>query len=164
MDVSSEPAGRGITVTIKYGKGYEHAWAVFRGLPHEVRQDVIAYFGLEDTSELTLSEVVLNASQLAQGKGLVASKLGGTAVSGGSEGAAGNDVWAAAASGSGGPSGASQGPSDEEKEAARVKALIEGTDSLDGLKRVWAENQAAFSLPGVMDAYKAKGKALKAGG
>lgn len=165
MDVSSEPTGRGIKVTIKYGKGYEHAWAAFLGLAHEVRQDVIAYFGLEETDGLTLSEVVLNASQLAQGKGLAATKLGAVALSPGQQAASGGDVWDAAASGSEGPSGASggasEGPSPEEQEVKRILALIEATTDTDALKRVWAENQAAFSLPGVMDAYKAKGKSLK---
>ncbi|MDH6462037.1 hypothetical protein M2302_002212 [Micromonospora sp. A200] len=159
MSIASEPKGRGITVTIKYGKGYEETWAVFNGLPAEVRHDLMEYFGLDEdeVAGLTLSEVVVNATNLAHGKGNVAGILGGTVIPSPQQARANatrttGDVWAEAA--------ASTAPPAEPEENPVLK-LIEGATDVPTLQRIWAENQAAFADSAVMDAWKARGKALQ---
>jgi hypothetical protein len=150
--------GRGITVTVKYGKGYEESWVVFRGPSiTQVREDIIDYFGMDRASvaELTLSDVVVNATNLAHGKGNVAAALGATVIKSGPTPAAtenpASSAWAQAAQ--------------QEAEAPAenpMLARIAATTNVDELKRLWAENQAAFAEADVMAAWKARGKALKA--
>ncbi|MGW1258441.1 hypothetical protein ACWD5Q_25490 [Streptomyces sp. NPDC002513] len=48
-------------------------------------------------------------------------------------------------------------------EQSGTKALLEQIEAcrtIDELKRLWAENQAAFSDSAVMDAWKARGRVL----
>lgn len=151
-----QPEGRGITVTVKYGKGYEESWVVFRGPSiTQVREDIIDYFGMDraSVSELTLSDVVVNATNLAHGKGNVAAALGATVIKSGPTPteAPATSAWAQAAQ--------------QEAEAPAVNpmlAQIAATTSTDELRRLWAANQSAFADAEVMAAWKARGKALKA--
>ncbi|ONI83988.1 hypothetical protein ALI22I_34030 [Saccharothrix sp. ALI-22-I] len=165
-----------MTVTIKYGKGYEETWAVFNGLPDEVRADLIRYFGLDEyaASGLTLNELVINATKVAHGgpipmptqaaqaapdeaqvMQLLKDELGARPIQ---EPAPKGDPWADAGSSAGSP------PWDiSEKPAVNpMLAQIEACKSVPELQRLWAENQAAFQDGALMDAYKAKGRALKA--
>ena len=140
MGIASEPKGRGITVTIKYGKGYEDAWAVFHGLADEVRDDILSFFDIdrESVTGLSLSDLVVNATGTAHAVGNVAGYLGGTVI-------------------------ASQAtPDSQAAEPAPhpLLAVIEQTPDVPALKRIWAENQDAFTDPAVMAAWKAKGRAL----
>lgn len=140
--------GAGIGVTIKTGKGYEDTWITFRGSPKQIREDICATFGMEcaNVADLSLFDVVVNATTIAHGTSTVASKLGGTVVS--------NKAKA-------------EEPKEEqpaEPEANPILAQIEACADTDALRRLWAENQAAFSDAAVMAAWKAKGKALKAAG
>ena len=60
-------ADRGITVTIKSGKEYDKSWEVFHGSPAEVREDMLAYYGISanDVTKLTTHELqVLIAAQV----------------------------------------------------------------------------------------------------
>lgn len=155
-DIVSDGPGRGVTVTVKYGKGYEEPWAVFRGLVREVREDIITFFGLdrESVAELTLSEITVNAKQVAQGKGAVASKLGGTVISSRSSqdkpAATGDDAWAEA-----------DKPAEPEK--SPLYDLIQGTQDVAALQRLYAENAATFKADAdLMKAWKTHGKSLKA--
>ncbi|USH44952.1 hypothetical protein SEA_GREENWEASEL_34 [Streptomyces phage GreenWeasel] len=158
---------RGITVTIKYGKGYDDSWAVFKGTPGEVREDVLDYFGIDRDSAtgLTLSEVVVNATQIAHGKGLIAAKLGATVIAEEPAPPAKpqGDPWAAI--GTSQPvTVADQAPAsspDQDKNAWVLGEIAKKTTRAE-LKKFWAENQSFFADPSVMDAYKAKGKSLPA--
>ncbi|MEU9126566.1 hypothetical protein AB0D08_00360 [Kitasatospora sp. NPDC048540] len=161
---------RGITVTIKYGKGYEETWAVFKGSANEVREDIAAYFGFppEAMEGLTLSEVVVNATSLAHGKGNIAAMLGATIIpvsQSAVPAAPTGDPWAAAAQSApasnwapkaSGPEPAAEDPN------AWILGEIEKQPDRDSLKRLWAENQSFFADPAVMAAWKSKGKALAA--
>lgn len=159
MGVSSEPKGRGITVTIKYGKGYEQTWAVFHGLPDEVREDIVSFFGMqgENVVNLTLSDVVVNATSIAHGVGTIAATFGATVIASETrkpEPAAvdtGSDAWAQASA---------PRQADETPAANPVLASIAQAPDVPALQRIWAENQAAFADPAVMDAWKARGRAL----
>lgn len=157
---------RELTVTIKYGKGYEETWAVFKGNPDEVREDIISYFGLmrDSVTELTLSELVVEVTSLAHGKGNIARFLGGTIIPPSEQSAppqtstaSNEDPWAAASSAA--PAPAAQPAEDPN---AYILGEIEKQTDVASLKRLWAENQSFFSDPSVMAAWKAKGKALSA--
>lgn len=143
--------GRGVTVTIKYSKGYESPWIVFRGTPSEVIEDLGATFGI-DTEGLTLSEVVHNATAQAHRMNNLGDRLGAVSVSAGAS--TGSDPWA------------SVDDPEPEKPAADPNAVhyagIEAAQNRQELQTYWAKNQAAFANPELMAAYKARGKALAA--
>lgn len=149
----SDTRDRGIGITIKYGKGYEETWATFSGTNDEIRELITQYFGFESASvaDLTTSELVVNATQLAHGKGNVAALLGGTVIPSSSapandeaQNATADDVWSQA----------------EQNAPNPLLAQIESCGDVEALKLLWAENQAAFSDAEVEAAYKAKGRAL----
>ncbi|MCM8548807.1 hypothetical protein [Streptomyces sp. STCH 565 A] len=159
---------RGITVTIKYGKSYEDTWAVFKGGAGEVRQDILDYFGIESDSVtgLTLSDIVTNATQIAHGKGLIATQLGATVIAQEPAPAPAKpqgDPWASV--GTSQPvTVADQAPasSSEQDKNTWILGEIEKQTNRADLKKLWANNQSFFADPAVMTAYKAKGKALPA--
>jgi hypothetical protein len=146
-----------IGVTIKYGKGYEDTWAVFRGSVRQVRDLICDYFGFEckDETSLSLSALVVNATNLAHGKGNIASILDARIISETPNDAPANDPWAAAS--------ASEPEQPTANKSAWILGEIERAPSLDELKKLWAANQAMFDDPAVMAAYKARGRALKNG-
>ncbi|MCX2949953.1 hypothetical protein [Lentzea sp. NEAU-D7] len=171
---------RGITVTIK-GKGDKaDPWAVFYGSPTEIRDDLTAFFGLDSytTEQRTLHELVQLAAKIASGApmpaGMQASsssdseaeaearamkllkdELGAKPVA---EGTTAEDVWANASSSPSEP----PWPTDDKPAVNPMLAQIDACTSVDALKKLWAANQAAFADGSLMDAYKAKGRALKA--
>lgn len=164
--MSDEVLGRGITVTVKYGKGYEESWAVFRGQADEVREDLEAYFGLdrEATAEYTLSELVVHATRIAHAKGNVAGLLGGTIVKGVNQAEPTQPAKAAKADGTDPWVGVEQGSRQAKAEDDPNRAMLDtiaACASGDQLRTLWAENQAAFADPAVMDAWKARGRELK---
>ncbi|MFB8350976.1 hypothetical protein [Streptomyces niveus] len=151
------------SVTIKYGKSYDDTWAVFKGTSAEIRANILEFFGMDPATQqgLSLSSVVINATNIAHGKGLIATALGATVV----EETATNaeptkptsDPWAAASA------------SRESASVATAKAdpnayilgEIEKKTTVQELKKLWAENQSFFSDATVMAAWKAKGKSLQ---
>ena len=42
---------RGVTVTVKYGSGYEAPWTVFHGTVDEVKEDMGVWFGQEEAAK-----------------------------------------------------------------------------------------------------------------
>ncbi|WP_405799462.1 hypothetical protein [Streptomyces sp. NBC_01506] len=152
------------TVTIKYGKSYDDTWAVFKGTSAEIRANILEFFGMDPTTQqgLSLSGVVINATNIAHGKGLIATALGATVV----EETAPNteptkptgDPWAAASASSG---SASVTTSKQADPNAYILGEIAKKATVKELKELWAANQTFFSDPAVMAAWKAKGKALQ---
>ncbi|MEU5433805.1 hypothetical protein AB0G73_10550 [Streptomyces sp. NPDC020719] len=153
----STTEGRGISVTIKWGKGYEDTWAVFRGDPEGIRSQIVEFFGFmcESVTELTLSELVVEATSIAHGTGNIARYLGGTIVPQSElhEPQAG-DPWAAAT--------APEPQATKESASGWILGEIENASSIEALQRLWAANQSAFESEQVMDAWKARGRVLKA--
>ncbi|MGW0705072.1 hypothetical protein ACWD4G_03690 [Streptomyces sp. NPDC002643] len=145
-----------IGVTIKYGKGYEDTWAVFRGSVRQVRELICDYFGFEckDETGLSLSDLVVNATNLAHGKGNVASILDARIISETPSQPQADDPWAAASAQPEQPTG---------NASAWILGEIEKQTSIADLQKLWAANQAMFSDTAVMAAYKARGRALKNG-
>lgn len=147
-----------ISVTIKYHKGYEASWAVFRGESVEdLKNDLADYFGLdrESVTALPLHDVVLNVTQIAHGTQTAASVLGAVSIPGTpdapDEGQA--NPWA--------QSGGEPAKPSEDPNGFLRDAIADATD-VDSLKRLWAENQAAFAGDAdLLAAWKAKGKSLK---
>jgi hypothetical protein len=160
-----------VKITIKYGKTYEDTWAVFEGGAPEVRAEILEYFGMDPETQrgLSLSSVVVNATQIAHGKALIATSLGATVVeetTTDEPAKPAGDPWAAA-SAKQSPSAWSGSASVAEPKAEDPNAYILGEiakkTTVAELKKLWAENQSFFADPAVMTAYKAKGKALSAG-
>lgn len=149
----------GITVTLKYDKGYDAPWAVFKAPSAEaVRADIISYFGLEyaSVSELTLHELVVNVTNIAQGGITAATMLNAVAIPATSRAVEEqtDNPWA--------------GLDDEEDEEKKQEAnplaylfdAIAAATNVEELQRVWVKNQSAFTDEAVVAAYKARGKAL----
>ncbi|NWF28265.1 hypothetical protein HW130_18655 [Streptomyces sp. PKU-EA00015] len=155
--VTSYPDGS-IGVTIKYGKGYEDTWAVFRGSVRQVRDLICDYFGFEckDVTTLSLSDLVVNATNLAHGKGNIASILDAQIISDPALAkSAADDPWAAAS--------AAQPESKNDNASAWILGEIQKQTTIADLQKLWAANQAMFADPSVMASYKARGRALKNG-
>lgn len=166
-DVASASRAQGIGITIKYGKGYESTWATFTGLPHEVREQIIAYFGFAEDAvrELTLSELVVNATSVAHGKGNAAATLGAVAIPASQQGQeqSAPPATETASDASSDPWEAVESSAPAEPAVNPLYAQIEAAQSVDELKVLWADNQAAFSDADLMAAWKAKGKSLQGG-
>ncbi|MFE4451403.1 hypothetical protein [Streptomyces sp. NPDC056796] len=157
-----------ITVTIKYGKAHDDSWAVFRGTPSGIRANILDYFGMDPETQvgLSLSSIVVNATNVAHGKGLIATALGATVVEETTTDAPAKpqgDPWAAAASAPAqapsAPSPAPAAPSEDPN--AYILGEIAKKTTVMELKKLWAENQSFFKDAAVMAAWKAKGKALQ---
>ncbi|MEU0343316.1 hypothetical protein ABZ092_31275 [Streptomyces bobili] len=159
-----------LSVTIKYDKGHDATWAVFRGTPGEIRADVMEFFGMDPATQvgLSLSSIVTNATQIAHGKGLIATSLGATVVEETTHEAPAKpseDPWAAASAqqaSSPWPGSVSVAEPKAEEPNAWILGEIEKKATVQELKKLWAENQSFFSDAAVMAAWKAKGKALSA--
>ncbi|MEV3858495.1 hypothetical protein AB0J38_29795 [Streptomyces sp. NPDC050095] len=145
----------GITITIKYGKGHEDTWAVFRGTPETVRAWITEHFGFKPAmvEDLTLSELVLEATNIAHGKGNLAAYLGATVIPAPqADQSQANDPWSQAEAAPAPPqdSGSTWALSEIKKQA-----------SIGDLQKFWAGNQSFFADPEVMAAYKARGRELQ---
>ena len=163
MGTMSDPRGRGITVTIKYGKGYEDTWAVFHGTVDDVRTDIADFFGLTPASEtdITLSDLVINATAVAHGVGNVAGKLGGVVIASTSEQTPASGESAPPEAGRPDPwKQAAATPAPQEPEPNPLLAQIQQAPTVRALELLWVENQAAFSEPSVMAAWKTRGREL----
>ncbi|MGW8953516.1 hypothetical protein [Streptomyces sp. NPDC055709] len=157
-----------MSVTIKYDKGHDATWAVFKGTAGEIRADVMEFFGMDPATQagLSLSSIVTNATQIAHGKGLIATALGATVIEETTSEAPAKpqgDPWAAAASTQSGPwpGSASVAEPKSSDPNAYILGEIEKQTTVDGLKKLWAANQSFFSDASVMAAWKAKGKSLQ---
>ncbi|WKU46725.1 hypothetical protein Q3V23_23165 [Streptomyces sp. VNUA116] len=132
--------GRSTTVTIKYGPDSGDPQVAFQGTPGDIRGDVASFFGFDsDTcAALTLGELVLEVAQLAQGASHVARGLGARVV----------------------PQQPAAVPPEAQPVDNPLLGQIEACNSVEQLKELWAANQSAFADPAVMDAWKARGRAL----
>ncbi|MEU5403699.1 hypothetical protein ABZ348_30910 [Streptomyces sp. NPDC005963] len=156
-----------ISITIKFSGDKDATWATFRGTPGEVRAEILATFGMDPATQqgLSLSSVIVNATSIAHGKGVIATALGATVVeetaTGGPSKPEG-DPWAAAAGGQGASTGAESASAAAEDPNAYILGQIEKATTVQGLKKLWAENQGFFKDSAVMAAWKAKGRSLQA--
>lgn len=148
---------QGVTVTIKYGKGYEEPWVVFKGSVHEVFANVSDYFDIQTDEEWTLNELVLEANRIAHGGANVVREFGAkpaavekTSPSGNAE--ADTSVEAESASDS-----EALGP---------VESLVQKmkeAGSVDDLRTLWLENKALYEAhKSVQEAYSSRGRELTA--
>ena len=74
---------RGLSVTVKHGKGYEDSWEVFSGSPAEIREDMLSFYGIDagDVSMLTTHELVavISAQVHSEDVGDIFARLSGEA-------------------------------------------------------------------------------------
>lgn len=155
----------GISVTIKGnepGGKFNDAkvpgtWIVFHGSPARVKEQIIEVFSLTEELDRPLFDIVNEATELFKASGTVTGQLGGRVLS---DGQSSGPAWQEAQSSPATP--AAPEKTDEEKQVERLTAEVEKATSGDELKQLWARNQEAFKNEGLMDAWKAKGKALSA--
>ncbi|MCJ0870242.1 hypothetical protein [Streptomyces sp. AP-93] len=136
-----------ITIKVPCGDGGTAPQVVFSGTASGLRDELGSFFGLESKSvtSLTLHEILVEVSQLARSAEAITSGLGAHVVPQAST--------AAPPAPQGGPTGSP---------ASAVLEQIAACQAADELRRLWAANQAAFAEPVVMDAWKARGRALQA--
>lgn len=160
---------RDVGVTLKFPESKRYAndnpWITFRGTPQSIREDILAVMGWNPAdNELGLAALVLNAQREVTALATVANGMGGRVISEGSGKPAG-PAWEAAAGGSSDPwaaPAADKPPSKSEAEieVERLTAEVAATTTVADLQQLWARNQEAFKDAALMEAYKAKGKAL----
>jgi hypothetical protein len=139
----------GTGVTIKEGKGYEESWFTFRGTPAQIKEDLIQFFGLDSASvaDWTVHAVASHCKAIAHGIAVVATELGAAVIADGpSENL---------------PASSTPSPTEDAPAESPLLARIAATTDAESLKRLWAENQDAFKDATVMNAWKARGKALQ---
>lgn len=165
--MSESTSARPVSVTFKYGKGYEEPWVVFQGTAAEVRAEIASFFGVTEEvhKDFTLSELVVFANNVAHGKGAAAAILGATPVPSSMTGQSAFDIVDAEAGGQqkAGDEPARQAQSEQDAEVGALLGKIAEATSRDALKDIWARNRALFDAkPELTEAYKAKGKSLPA--
>lgn len=143
----SDPNERsGISVTLKQD-GKDGTWIVFHGSPERVGEDIAQTFGMspETVADMDLVGQVVEATRVYKGMATVGRVLGGRQTKGGSE------AWAQARDAA---------PAEPARDPLYVD--IEEQTSVDGLKKLWAENRATFDNDAeLFAAWKAKGKSIK---
>jgi hypothetical protein len=149
--------------TIKAGKGYEAMWLTPKGSPAEIVSWLMEAFGFTEdmVGGMTPYEVAVMAEDVMQGRRNLAAQLGAVQLSTTEQqarpsGATGEAAWAIVD----GEAGGQQTPAVNENQWL-IEALTNAA-TVDDLKRLWAENKAAFSDEAVKGAYSARGAALKA--
>lgn len=156
-----------ISFTVKYGKGYDESWVVFRGNIWQLRADIIAYFGIDVgyASGLTLHELGVAATHVAHGTGAVAKVLNATPISA-TEALTGEPTGDAALVEAEKDTALPYGGSPTEAAPADPNAdliqQLQTAASIADLKALWVKHQAAFTDADVKAAYSKRGKALKA--
>lgn len=139
------------SVTIKSGKGYDDTWQVFRGESlKEVRDQIVEFFDMEVSGDLSLHSVVLEATRLAHGGAAPVKILGAKVEAEVKDGE--KDPWAEA----------EKAEQKTEDPYAGLIAELGAAPDVEELRRIWQRNQDHFSEERVMEAYKARGKALTA--
>lgn len=148
-----------VTYTMKGGKGYEEPWVVFHGTPDAIRENALAIFGMEQEqfAGVATSDVLSELNEIFNGTRQVMKTLGGSTVKPSEEvkPSAGHDPWASE-------------PTPDSNEANaddpvdKMLERIEAVTDVAALKSLWAKNKELFNDSRLMDAYKAKGKALTA--
>lgn len=152
----------GVSITIKTGKGYDDTWLGFTGTVESVRANIKATFDLDDT-DLTLFELVQNATSTAHGVATAVRALGGTVVAPpapGKDEAQANvrpDAWAEAEAGESVESG--------NDPYVTLAANIERQTDVTSLRRLYAEHKDLFTADSeaakaAKKAWQDKGQAL----
>ncbi|MFJ3907449.1 hypothetical protein [Streptomyces vinaceus] len=136
-----------ITIKVPCGEGGDAPQVTFGGTASDLREELSSFFGLDckSVTSLTLHEILVEVGQLARSTEAIVSGLGARVVP------------QASAPAPPAPQGAPSG-----SPASAVLEQIAACQTADELRRLWAANQAAFATSVVMDAWKARGRALQA--
>jgi hypothetical protein len=138
--------------------GKDGTWIVIHGTPAEVRRQVIEVFDMEGQEDQPLYDLINEATRLFKASGNINSALGGRVVgqktSEDKRPSGGGSAWDRAASG--------EGEAEQvDPNVTRLTAEIEGVESVDALKELYARNKVHFDgNDDLMAAWKAKGKSL----
>ncbi len=150
-----------IVVTVKYGKGYEAPWVVFRGdTSDQVRGRMFDYFGVDSNAYegLSLHEVVLSLVEVAQGTRALVTNLGAEVVPTNGTGTVPGTTTDTNVRGS----AAFDAAIDELGPYASVISLFEAAESRSALTKLYARYKDAYEASeAVREAYKRRGKEVK---
>lgn len=146
-------SGGEISLTLKHGGGYGDPWLVFRSASAEgLKQQVLDFFDIEGVSEdATPAEVAYLATADSLSKYAIHGNLEAKTVS--SSKPKTRAVKPAATS--------TESSDSSESEVEYVKELFAQAESVEDVKRVWAENKKLCSgNDELLATYKARGKEL----
>lgn len=140
--------GQPVSVSITCGQEATDPQISLCGVERDVHGSIASAFGFDrnSVSSLSLYELAVEAGQLARSATVVLKGLGGHVVPQAEPGTLPSRST---------PEPAVGGESDP------LLTQIAACTTTDALRRLWAENQAAFSDQAVMDAWKARGRELK---
>lgn len=128
-----------LTWTLKQSKSYEASWAVFKGAPEDVKNDMIQSYGLnaEELKDATTFEVAALAEQVMQGLGNVKETLGARVLNAGPDSAPAYYQTEVPQS---------EAKADPEPDPhASIHADISDASTKEALRAVWARNKEAFN-------------------
>jgi hypothetical protein len=144
----------GIALTIHYGPQANDTSVTFTGRPDEVREDLTSYFGIPADTGTTLDELVHEATRTTRASALIVRELDARVLPS-------QPAPSAPAEPTGDPWEAAQKSASPPQDASSALiARIEQCATTDELRRLWAENQAAFGDEAVMQKWKARGRTL----
>ena len=153
------------TVTIKYGKGHDDSWVVFRGdTADQVRGRLFDYFGVDSNAYegLSLNEVVVTLTEVAQGNRALVTNLGAEVVPTNGSGTPPGTTTDTSVRGSAAFDAAANTPAEPEDPYASVISLFEAAESRSALKKLYAQYKDAYEASeAVRKAYSARGKEVK---
>jgi hypothetical protein len=149
-----------VSVTMKHNGKYEDPWIVFHGSVEKVKDDMIRAFGLGEGdvpfADRSLSDVLYEANKQSVAEYNAATALNGTVIK--TKRGKGHALPDPGKT----DEATVTDPKADEPEVNPLLAKIEAVPDVGALQKLWAENQAAFTEPDIMAAYKARGKALSA--
>lgn len=162
--MSGDPAAqRRISATIKFPQSAnykgDNPWLVFESSDATVLKDMVAEaYGIEETDDRTLADVVLEAQSQATATGNAAHGLGAKSFGPGKAKGASADAFAAAR---GETAAAPAEPAEPERNP--LYDLIEDAFDVAALQTMWSKNRAVFDEDKeLFAAWKAKGKSFTA--
>lgn len=136
---------RGVTVTVKYGSGYDAPWTVFHGSVDEVKEDMGVWFGQEE------------AAKTLDGHDLLSGLYNAFKAQGGSSGGRGRGKAAKATVEPAKPISADveeARPLADAEDAVAVLVAKLGTSTDEGILELWREHKKLFEDARVQKAVK----------
>lgn len=158
----SDVKGRGLTATVKYGKGYDETWVSFSGSPSEIREDIIDFFGAnrDNAAAMTLNELVIAVTDIAHGAGSAAAVLGAMPVPTAPSEPEATETTTEAQESPWDAARRTQAAPEPASDPLLEQIVAAGTR--DDLRRLWANNQEAFKRTEVQEAFRARSEAIAA--
>ena len=163
MSDPNQPGGMSVTLKAdEPGGKYNDAkspgtWIVFHGPPAAIREQILETFTFDEgAKDLDLAGLVVEATRMFKAVFNVAGSLGGRVLGGQgeSQNEGSSSAWAEAR----GEAGATE---EQKAEPATLADLIEQSTTVQELKELWMDRSYEIKSESLVEAWAAKGKALK---